>query len=55
VKDVREELKKYGNHNPGEKLLQEIEKRKAALSQRRSGGFGGLLGGGRQQGRAPAN
>jgi len=35
VKDVREELKKYGNHNPGEKFLQEIEKRKAALNQRR--------------------
>lgn len=58
VKDVREELKKYGNHNPGEKFLQEIEKRKAALSQRRTGGFGGFLGGagaGRQQGRAPAS
>lgn len=51
VRDVREELKKYGNFNPGEKFMQEIEKRKSAISRQRTGGFGGMLmtGGGRKQ------
>jgi len=35
VYDIREELKKYGHENAGEKFMEEIEKKKAALSQRR--------------------
>lgn len=35
IKDVRQELKKYGQYNPGKKFLEELKQRQKVLSERK--------------------
>lgn len=48
VRDVREEIKKYGSHNPGKKFIDEMKARTEAIKQRQKQGLGGFLIGNRQ-------
>ncbi|EAS02988.2 NLI interacting factor-like phosphatase (macronuclear) [Tetrahymena thermophila SB210] len=50
IKDVRQELSKYGHHNPGKAFVAEMQTKVDALKQRQQKGFGGfILGGSNQQ------
>lgn len=43
VKDVREELKKFGNHNPADKYMEQLNKRKQEIQNKGKGALSGIL------------